>query len=105
MVHLESLRMTVTVAAHLGLHMWQVDFVSTFLNSELTHTVYMRVPPGFWGGEGKEEAEVAKRELMDRFEAKDLGEPEHLLGMRIKCNEATQSVHLSQCTYLKRILK
>lgn len=45
--------MAAAVAATLGLHIWQVDFVSAYLNSVLKHTVYMRIPPGFPGGEGK----------------------------------------------------
>ena len=49
----ESMRMTVAVAAALGMHLWQIDFVSAYLNSKLEHTVYMRPPPGFRGGEGK----------------------------------------------------
>lgn len=45
-VRLESFRMTAAIAAHLGLHVWQVDFVSAYLNSRLQHTVYMDLPPG-----------------------------------------------------------
>ena len=52
-VRLESLRISAAVAAKLGLHIWQVDFVSAYLNSVPEHTVYMHVPPGFQGGEGK----------------------------------------------------
>ncbi|GLB45566.1 putative reverse transcriptase (RNA-dependent DNA polymerase) [Lyophyllum shimeji] len=52
-VRLESIRMTIAIAAQLGMHLWQVDFVSAYLNSVLSHTVYMQVPPGFRGGEGK----------------------------------------------------
>lgn len=52
-VQLESMRMTVAIAAALGMHVWQVDFTSAYLNSALDHTVYMRPPPGFRGGEGK----------------------------------------------------
>ena len=46
-VRLESMRMTVAIAAALGMHIWQVDFVSAYLNSKLEHTVYMKPPPGF----------------------------------------------------------
>ncbi|KAG6852542.1 hypothetical protein C0991_011043 [Blastosporella zonata] len=53
----------------------------------------------------KEEAERSKKELMEHFKAKDLGELEHLLGMRIKHNKPTGLISLSQCTYLKRVLK
>ncbi|GLB43838.1 putative reverse transcriptase (RNA-dependent DNA polymerase) [Lyophyllum shimeji] len=52
-VRLESIRMTIAIAVQLGMHLWQVDFVSAYLNSVLSHMVYMQVPPGFRGGEGK----------------------------------------------------
>lgn len=52
-VCLESLRMSIAIAAQLGLAIWQVDFVSAYLNSVPSHTIYMQVPPGLAGGEGK----------------------------------------------------
>ena len=44
---LESVRLVCTIAASLGLRLWQVDFVSAFLNSENTFEIYMEQPPGF----------------------------------------------------------
>lgn len=44
---LESVRMSVAIAAKLGLHLWQVDFVSAYLNSETKEDIYMRQPPGY----------------------------------------------------------
>ena len=41
------------VAVQEGLEIWQVDFVSTYLNSIPEHKVYMKLPPGFLGEEGK----------------------------------------------------
>lgn len=52
-VHLESLRMSAAIAAQEGLEIWQIDFVSAYLNSIPEHKIYMRLPPGFPGGEGK----------------------------------------------------
>lgn len=52
-VRLESLRMSAAVAAREGFEVWQIDFVSAYLNSIPEHEVYMRLPPGFPGGEGK----------------------------------------------------
>lgn len=46
-IHLESMRMTVAVVNALGMHLWQIDFVSAYLNSKLKHTVYMRPLPVF----------------------------------------------------------
>ena len=39
--------MVVAIAAHLGLHLWQIDFVSAYLNSDNKFLVYMEQPPGF----------------------------------------------------------
>lgn len=44
---MESVRFCLAIIPILGLHMWQVDFVAVFLNSEIQHTVYMEQPPGF----------------------------------------------------------
>lgn len=34
----------------LGLHMEQMDIVTTFLNGVITEDIYMRPPPGYWEG-------------------------------------------------------
>lgn len=52
-VCLESLKMSAAVAAQKSLEIWQVDFVLTYLNSILEHNIYMHLPPGFLGREGK----------------------------------------------------
>lgn len=49
---LESVRLVCAVAASLGLRLWQVDFVSAFLNSENKFEVFMEQPPGFEEGGG-----------------------------------------------------
>lgn len=46
-VHLESMCMVVVVAAELGLKIWQVDFITAYLNSKNKYTVYMEQAPGF----------------------------------------------------------
>lgn len=47
---LESVRLVCAIAAARGLHLWQVDFVSAFLNSDNSFEVYMEQPPGFEEG-------------------------------------------------------
>jgi hypothetical protein len=44
---LELVRMVCAVAASLGLRLWQVNFVSAFLNSKNTFEIYMERPLGF----------------------------------------------------------
>ncbi len=44
---LESVRMMAAIAASMDLHLWQVDFVSAYLNSETKEDIYMRQPEGY----------------------------------------------------------
>lgn len=43
--------MRMTVVAALEMHIWQIDFVSTYLNSKLEHIIYIRPLSGFLRGE------------------------------------------------------
>lgn len=170
-VRLESLRMSAAIAAQESFEIWQVDFVSAYLNSIPEHEVYMHLPPGFPGGEGKlarlrktiyglmqggfdwywtldgayadlgytrsradpcvrsrqvgsettitntfnddtfglsttkAGATLAKRELAQAYEVKDLGDPSFILGMAIHRDPITKSITLSQKTYLTRVLE
>lgn len=52
-VRLKSLRMLAAIAAQEGFEIWQIDFISAYLNSILEHEIYMWLPPGFPRGEGK----------------------------------------------------
>jgi hypothetical protein len=50
---LELVCLVCTIAVLLDLCLWQVNFVSAFLNSENEYEVYMEQPPGFEeGGDG-----------------------------------------------------
>lgn len=48
--HLESVCLVCAIAASMGLHLWQINFVFAFLNSENEYGVYMEQPPGFEEG-------------------------------------------------------
>ena len=50
---LKSVRLVCVIAASLGLRLWQVDFVSAFLNNENTFKIYMEQPLGFDEGGDK----------------------------------------------------
>ena len=50
---LESVQLVCAIAASLSLRLWQVDFVSAFLNSENTFEIYMEQPLGFDEGGDK----------------------------------------------------
>ncbi len=45
--HLKSVQMSAAVAAKLDLVLWQVDFISAYLNSETKEDIYMWQPPGY----------------------------------------------------------
>lgn len=44
---LESMRMCIAIIAHLGLRLWQIDFVAAYLNSENKFEAYTEQAPGF----------------------------------------------------------
>lgn len=46
-VRFESLRITLAIIVVLGLHLFQLDFKGAFLNSPISHDVYMKQPEGF----------------------------------------------------------
>ena len=50
---LESIQLVCVIATLLSLRLWQVDFVSAFLNSKNTFEIYMEQPPGFDEGGDK----------------------------------------------------
>ena len=50
--HLKSVRLVCAIAATRKLRLWQVDFVSAFLNSDNSFEVYMEQPKGFEQGGG-----------------------------------------------------
>jgi len=47
---LESVRLVCAIAASQRLRLWQVDFVSAFLNSNSSFDIYMEQPRGFEEG-------------------------------------------------------
>jgi len=49
-VHLESVCLVCAIAASQGLRLWQVNFVSAFLNSDNAYEMYMEQPKGFEEG-------------------------------------------------------
>jgi len=50
---LESVQLVCAITALLGLRLWQVDFVSAFLDSKNTFEIYIEQPLGFDEGGDK----------------------------------------------------
>lgn len=44
---MKSLWIALAIIVVLGLHLFQVDFKGAFLNSPITHNIYMKQPEGF----------------------------------------------------------
>ena len=55
--------------------------------------------------EDKEEWDVSKKALIDRFETKDMGESKWILGMRITRNRAQRTITLDQELYATKALE
>jgi len=44
---LKSFRIAMAVAAQKGMKIWQVNFISAYMNSDCQYDIYMELPPGF----------------------------------------------------------
>jgi len=74
---LESFRIAMAIAAQKGMKIWQVDFVSAYLNSDCQYDVYMELPPGFAPqGEDDEDGVMPQVERREREQGDD---EEHVL--------------------------
>ena len=51
---LESFQLLLAIVASKNLHLWQLDFVAAYLNSNINFDVYMEQPEGFVEGEERE---------------------------------------------------
>jgi len=74
---LESFRIAMAVAAQKGMKIWQVDFVSAYLNSDCQYDIYMELPPGFAPqGEDNEDGIALQ---VERSEGEQGNDEEHVL--------------------------
>ena len=55
-------------------------------------------------GKKKSTLNALKQQLNSAFSMKDLGEAEHILGMRIKRDRQQYTLHLSQEKYIEKVL-
>jgi hypothetical protein len=56
-------------------------------------------------GKNKEELCLLKKNLSQTFDMKDLGDVQHILGIRITCDRSKQCIYLSQVEYISKVLK
>ena len=60
---IKSIRILLSIAAHMDYEIWQIDVKTTFLNESLDETIYMVQPEGFIAKGGKESVQAAKVHL------------------------------------------
>eukprot|EP00253_Pinus_taeda_P025815 PITA_25815 len=79
------------------------DVKTTFLHKDLEEEIYMKQPEGF-AVKGKKELDL-KTQLSSKFDMKDLGAANYILGMEIKRDRAKRKLSLNQRKYVKTILQ
>ncbi|GJQ90180.1 zinc finger, CCHC-type containing protein [Tanacetum coccineum] len=103
------------VAIH-NLVIHQMDVKTTFLNGDLDEEVYVKQPEGFVmpGNERKvcklvkslndqNQVDKTKKFWSSRFSMKDMGEPDVVLGIKIK--RENKEIVITQSHYIEKILK
>eukprot|EP00253_Pinus_taeda_P031702 PITA_31702 len=98
-----SIRLLLSVAAAFDFEVEQMDVKTTFLHGDLEEEIYMKQPEGF-AVKGKKELDW-KTQLSSKFDMKDLGAANYILGMEIKRDRAKRKLWLNQRKYVETILQ
>ncbi|KAE8663055.1 Histone-lysine N-methyltransferase SUVR4 [Hibiscus syriacus] len=99
-VRLTTIRVVLSMSATLNLHLEQLDVKTTFLHGNLEEEIYMLQPED----PNKDHIEELKAQLARKFEMKDLGSTNKILGIQIHRDRSNRKIWLSQKNYLKKIL-
>ncbi|KAL0399318.1 UNVERIFIED_CONTAM: Retrovirus-related Pol polyprotein from transposon TNT 1-94 [Sesamum radiatum] len=86
---LTTIRVLIALTSVYSLPIHQMDVKTAFLYGELEEEIYMDQPEGFW--------------LMNKFEMKDMGEADVILG--IKLIRSTDGIAISQSHYVEKIIE
>eukprot|EP00253_Pinus_taeda_P033310 PITA_33310 len=101
-----SIRLLLSVAAAFYFEVEQMDVKTTFLHGDLEEEIYMKQPEGFAvkAGNDKEIIQDLKTHLSSKFNMKDLGAANCILGMEIKSDQTRRKLWLNQKKYVETIL-
>ncbi|KAK9942775.1 hypothetical protein M0R45_008423 [Rubus argutus] len=109
-----SIRMLIAIAALHNLEIHQMDVKTAFLNGDLEEEIYMEQPEGFIVpgqekkddmliiGSNNEMIKTTKKILTGRFDMKDMGVADVILG--IKISKTSEGLVLSQSHYIEKII-
>nr|GEZ83180.1 hypothetical protein [Tanacetum cinerariifolium] len=115
---ISTIRLLLALAAIHDLVIHQVDVKAAFLNGDLDEEIYMKQPEGKFDASGKgviiclyvddmlifgtdqDQVNKTKEFLSSKFDMKDLGEAEVILGIRIK--RGNNGISVSQSHYIEK---
>eukprot|EP00253_Pinus_taeda_P035148 PITA_35148 len=106
-----SIRFLLFVCAAFYFEVEQMDVKKTFLHEDLEEKIYMKQPEDFVvkvlyvDGNDKEIIQDLKTQLSSKFNMKDLGVANYILGMEIKRDWAKRKLWLNQGKYVGTILQ
>eukprot|EP00253_Pinus_taeda_P036231 PITA_36231 len=98
-----SIRLLLSVAAAFDFEVEQMDVKTPFLHGDIEEEIYMKQLEGFVV-KGKKELDL-KTQLSSKFNMKDLGVANYILGMEIKRYRAKRKLWLNQRKYVETILQ
>eukprot|EP00253_Pinus_taeda_P006661 PITA_06661 len=98
-----SIRLLLSVVTTFDFEVEQMDVKTTFLHWDLEEEIYMKQPEVFVV-EGKKVLDL-KTQLSSKFELKDIGATNYILGMEIKRDQEKGKLWLNQRKYVETILQ
>uniref|UniRef100_A0A2N9ILE2 Reverse transcriptase Ty1/copia-type domain-containing protein n=1 Tax=Fagus sylvatica TaxID=28930 RepID=A0A2N9ILE2_FAGSY len=108
---LKSIRILLSITAHLDYEIWQMDVKTAFLNDNLDENIYMMQLDGFIAK--NQEHMVCKLQrsiyglkiwLSNQFDMKDLGKANYILGIKLWLDRKNRMLGLSQTAYVDKIM-
>nr|GEW25737.1 zinc finger, CCHC-type [Tanacetum cinerariifolium] len=103
MARISTIRLMIAMASIHNLIIHQMDVKTAFLNGELEEEVYMNQHLGFIMPGNENKVDLTKEFVSSRFSMKDMGEPDVILGIKIK--HKSNGIVISQSYYIEKVLK